>query len=403
MRRDAARAAQRCYVSLAYSHAPTDSRVRRHCEALARRGWRVYQLGLAAEGEAAVGRLNGVVLVRWRRRRYRGARLTRYLTAYVAFFYWARCLLQRIRRRRTIAVIQVNNIPNFMVWAARPARPARRRGTGVILDIHDPVPELFASKFAGRAGTGAMVRLLEWEERQASRAADLVFTVHEPHRAMTERHGVAAAKLRVVENLADESLFPLTPARAPAPFVAYHGTVARRMGLDTLLEALDLLRAEGCVVRGAIWGDGDGVESLRRTRERLGLGAQVEIPGERFRPEALLPRLERVGIGVVPLQRDIFTDIMLPVKVLEYVRLGIPVVATWTPTLAYYFPEGTLTFVRDATPAGVAAALQRVLAAPDAARQGALRAQALPIARAWQEGVPAFVRLVEEAAAAHES
>jgi glycosyltransferase involved in cell wall biosynthesis len=398
--RDAARAVQRCYVSLAYSHAPTDSRVRRHCEALARRGWRVYQLGLAGEGEAAVGRLNGVVLVRWRRPRYRGARVTRYLAAYVAFFYWARRLLQRLRRRRTIAVIQVNNIPNFMVWAAA---PARRSGTGVILDIHDPIPELFASKFSGRAGTGAIVRLLEWEERRASRAADLVFCVHEPHRAMTEGHGVAAGTIRVVENLADESLFPVAPARAPAPFVVYHGTVARRMGLDTLLEALHRLRDEGCVVRGAIWGDGDAVEPLRRTRERLGLTAQVEIPGERFRPEALLPRLQQVGIGVVPLRRDVFTDIMLPVKVLEYVRLGIPVVATWTPTVAYYFPEGTLTFVRDATPAGVADALKRVLTAPDEARQGAARAQALPIARAWQEGAPAFLRFVEEAAAAHES
>jgi glycosyltransferase involved in cell wall biosynthesis len=89
--------------------------------------------------------------------------------------------------------------------------------------------------------------------------------------------------------------------------------------------------------------------------------------------------------------------------VLEYVRLGIPVVATWTPTVAYYFPEGTLTFVRDATPAGVADALKRVLTAPDEARQGAARAQELPIARAWQEGAPAFLRFVEEAAAAHES
>ncbi len=367
---------------------------------MARRGWRVYQLGLAAEGEAPVGRLNGVVLVRRRRPRYRGGRLTRYLAAYAAFFYWTRRLLTRLRRRRKIAVIHVNNIPNFLVWAAA---PERRRGTGIILDIHDPIPELFASKFSGRAGTGTIVRLLEWEERLASRAADLVFSVHEPHRALTEGHGVDARKLRVVENLADESLFPLAPARAPAPLVVYHGTVARRMGLETLLDAMHLLRTEGCVVRGAIWGDGDAVESLRRTRDRLGLTAQVEIPGQRFRPEALLPRLQQVGIGVVPLRRDVFTDIMLPVKVLEYVRLGIPVVVSWTPTVAYYFPEGTLTFVRDATPAGVAAALKRVLAAPDEARQGAARAQALPIARAWQDSAPAFVRFVEEAAAAHES
>lgn len=367
---------------------------------MARRGWRVYQLGLAGEGEAPVGRLNGVVLVRRRGPRYRGARVTRYLAAYAAFFYWTRRLLTRLRRRSKIAVIHVNNIPNFLVWAAA---PERRRGTGVILDIHDPIPELFASKFSGRPGTGAVVRLLAWEERLATRAADLVLCVHEPHRALTVAHGVDARKIRVVENLADESLFPLAPARAPAPFVAYHGTVARRMGLDTLVDALHLLREEGCVVGGAIWGDGDAVEPLRRTRDRLGLTAQVEIPGERFRAEELLPRLQQVGIGVVPLRRDGFTDIMLPVKVLEYVRLGIPVVVTRTPTVAYYFPEGTLTFVRDATPAGVAAALKRVLAAPDEARRGAARAQALPIARAWQDSAPAFVRFVEEAAAAHAS
>ncbi len=395
MSRVAPGSGQRRYISLAYSHAPTDSRVRRHCETLARRGWRVYQLGLAAEGEGRVGRLNGVVLVRWPRPRYRGTTLTRYLAAYAGFFCWARRLLRRLRRRHKIDAIHVNNVPNFMVWVAA---PERRLGTGVILDIHDPVAELYLSKFSGRLGTGGIVRLLEWEERVATGAADFVLCVHEPHRALTVAHGVDARKIRVVENLADDDLFRLKAARPAAPFVAYHGTVARRMGLDALLHAVHLLRQEGWPVRGAVWGDGDAVEPLRRTRDRLGLTADIEISGQRFRPEQLLPRLQEVGVGVVPLRRDAFTDIMLPVKVLEYVRLGIPVVATWTPTIAYYFPEDALTFVRDASAVGIANALREILAAPEQARARAGRAQALPIARAWQDAEATFVGIVEEVA-----
>jgi len=89
---------------------------------------------------------------------------------------------------------------------------------------------------------------------------------------------------------------------------------------------------------------------------------------------------------------------MLPVKVLEYVRLGIPVVATWTPTIAYYFPEDALTFVRDASAVGIANALREILAAPEQARARAGRAQALPIARAWQDAEATFVGIVEEVA-----
>lgn len=365
---------------------------------MARRGWRVYQLGLAAERESRVGRLNGVVLVRWREPRYRGGRLVRYLVAYARFWWWAKWCLRRLRRRggRAIDVVHVNNVPNFMIWAAA---SERRRGAGLILDIHDPVPELFLSKFHDQRAARVIAVLLKWEERLASRAADLVLCVHEPHRALTSGHGLDARKLRVVENLTDDRLFPVEPPRAPVPFVAYHGTVAARMGLDVLLEALSLLRREGWPVRGAIWGDGDVVESLRRMRDTLGLGTDVEIPGQRFRLEQLLPRLREVGVGVIPLKRDRFTDIMLPTKLLEYVRLGIPVVATWTPTMAYYFPDDTVWFVRDPSPSGLADALRDVLTAPEQARARAARAQGLAIARAWNDGEPDFVRIVEEVGA----
>jgi len=387
------RSDQPCYVSIAYTHEPTDPRVRRHCESMARHGWRVFQLGIAADGERSVGRLSGVQLVRWRRGRYRGRSLYRYALAYLGFLLWAHRLVRRLARTRRVRVVHVNNLPNFAVLAAG---PGRRRGAGVILDIHDPVPELFLSKFGSRPGAKLGSRLLRLEERVAARRADLVLCVHGLHREVTASHGVGPEKLRVVVNAPDGQLFPLLSPRAAGSLVVYHGTVAARMGLDVVLEGLALARRRGRQIRLAIWGDGDAVESLRRARDRLGLADAVEVDGRRFRLEDLIPRLRRAGVGFVPVARDVFTDLMLPTKLLEYVRLGIPVIVAWTPTIAHHFPEDTVRFVREFSAAGVAEALEWMLADPERARQQAARAQRLPIARAWQESEAEFISMVQE-------
>jgi glycosyltransferase involved in cell wall biosynthesis len=378
---------------VAYTHAPTDPRVRRHCESVARRGWRVYQLGLAAAAERRVGRAGGVVLVRWTRRRYRGGARWRYALAYVGFILWARRVVRRLARSHAVGVVHVNNIPNSIIWAAG---PARGRGAGVILDLHDPVPELFRSKFGGRAGAGALVALLKLEERWAARRADAVLCVHEPHRALTQAHGVPAARLRVVMNLADERLFPLGAPRPAGPFLVYHGTVASRMGFDVVLAAYAELRRRGVPFRAAIWGDGDAVPALQALRDELNLGGVLDIPGRRFALEELRDMLACAGLGVVPLRRDWFTDIMLPTKLLEYARLGIPAAVTWTPTVGHYFPEDSVAYLREFTPGGVANDLERILKDPEAARQRAVRAQQLPAAQAWQAREADLLNIVEE-------
>ena len=388
--------ARPCFVSIAYTHAPSDPRVRRECETLVRAGWRVVQIGLGVAGEPRVGRLNGVLLLRLPRRRYRGGALVLYAWAYLTFLFWSRRVLHRLMARRVVNAVQVSNLPNFLVWAAS---GARRRGVGVMLDIRDPVPELFHSKFGHRPFSPVGVWLAEVEEVAAAHGADVVVTVNEPHRKLTEQHGVDPAKLRVVLNTADATLFPMLDPRPASPFLAYHGTVAARMGLDVVLEAIAALRAERPELRTAIWGDGDGVVPLRAVRDRLGLSDTVELTGERFRMDALLPMLATVGVGLVPLRRDPFTDIILSTKLMEYVRLGIPTVVAWTPTLAHYFPADTVTYVHELTPRAWADAIRRVLADPEAARAQVARAQRLPAAQAWQASEAEFLGLVGAVAA----
>ena len=59
---------------------------------------------------------------------------------------------------------------------------------------------------------------------------------------------------------------------------------------------------------------------------------------------------------------------MLPTKIIEYVRLGIPVIVSWTPTIGYYLPEDTVFYIRDLTAVGVAKAIGTALAQPEQAR-----------------------------------
>ena len=383
------------FVSIAYTHAPRDPRVRRECESLARAGWRVVQIGLSAPGDPPVSHLNGVAYVHVPQVRYRGGALLRYVRAYLGFFLRARRIVDRLLRRAPVDVVQVTNLPNSLVWAAA---PARRAGAGVLLDMRDPVPEFFQCKFGDRVYGPLGTWCAELEERISAMGADLVVAANEPHRRVSEEHGVPAAKLRIVLNTADATHFPMTPPRAAGPLVAYSGTVAGRMGLDVILESLRMLRDAGVPARALILGDGDAVAELQAVRDRLGLTGQVMLTGERFRVEELGARLADVGIGLVPLRRDAFTDLLLSMKLLEYVRLGIPAVVIRTPTLAHYFPDDTVTFVDQLTPDAWAGAIRNVLADPEGARARAARAQRLPIAETWQASEQAFVALAEEAA-----
>ncbi len=391
----AGRPGPRC-VSIAYTEATSDARVRRHCEALARRGWRVYQLGLGAPGERAVGRLNGVVLVRWLRPRYRGGRLLSYAAAYAGFMVWAWRVLARIGRRGALDVVQSNNVPCALVFAAT---AARRSGAGIVLDVHDPEPELARSKFGDGVLGRSLARALALEERLSSRRADVVLCVHEDHAEVTRRHGVHHPRLHCVLNTADERLFPLGPPRPASPHLVYHGMIAPRMGLDVVLRALRRLRDAGREVRATFVGDGDAVADLVALRDALGLAGSVRITGRRVRPEALASTLADAGVGVVPLLRDPITDLMLPTKLLEFIRLGIPTVVVWTPTIGHHVPEDTVRYVRDFTPEAVAAAVAALLDDPAEARRRVERAQRLPVAQPWQAHEGAYVGHVLEAAA----
>ena len=62
-------------------------------------------------------------------------------------------------------------------------------------------------------------------------------------------------------------------------------------------------------------------------------------------PFAQIPaELEAAHIGVVPTLRDDFTEHLLPVKLLEYVHMGLPAIAPRLPVIERYFADDELRY-----------------------------------------------------------
>jgi glycosyltransferase involved in cell wall biosynthesis len=60
--------------------------------------------------------------------------------------------------------------------------------------------------------------------------------------------------------------------------------------------------------------------------------------------EDLVPEIENCDLGVVPNQRNAFTDINTPTRIFEYLALGKPVIAPSTLGVQDYFSKNSLLF-----------------------------------------------------------
>ncbi len=127
--------------------------------------------------------------------------------------------------------------------------------------------------------------------------------------------------------------------------LVYHGTLARRLGLDIAIEAVALARTGlpgGVQLR--IIGAGEERTALIALRDRLGMQQQVQF-SDGFVPVERIPALlADADVGLVPLRVSAGTDIMLPTKLLEYVNLGIPCIVPRTGTIERYFDEAMVQF-----------------------------------------------------------
>lgn len=342
-------------LMIAYTGYASDARVKRHAQALADRGDEIDVICLRNEQE---GLCSGVNVIGIDMPRYRGANRISYLFSYLKFFLLAAWKGFRRALECPYDLAIACSMPDAVILCTL---PLRLFGTKIILDIHDTMPELYLDKRDGRGGeVGAA--LLRLEERLSAWFADHVLAVHELHRRRLEHVGIPADKISVVLNAPDERIFrPRRQANGNHRgfSVVCHGTITKRLGIDVALRAFSLLRERLPEAHLIVIGGGDFLSEAKGLAGQLGVEPRVEfiqpVPVEQL-PEII----QRGSIGLVPNHASPATHLMLPVKLLEYGALGLPVVASRLRTIEHYFSDASVRFFEPDDPTALAAAIVEI-------------------------------------------
>ncbi len=371
-------------VHLAFTVFPADTRVKREAMAASSAGRRVAVVALQAAGQPAEEDVGSVHVVRLPGRKTRGGPLA-YAAQYAAFVWRCRRLLGRDARFQGVRIVHVHTLPDFLVWAAA---PARRRGARVILDLHEIFPEFTASKYPGLVGRVA-TRIARGLERDARRRADVTITVNRPIEKLIATRDIGRVeRVVLVHNSADPADFG--PPRRPEQTVrsrrlelVYHGTLTTLYGVDVAVRGVALAAARGAPVHFTILGDGPERHTLARLASDL--NADLVVTFEAPIPQrALRERLARADAGIVPTRLDGMTRFSLSNKLLEYVHLGMPVLAARLPSYAHYLGEDSAWYWTPGDPEDLARAIEELAAASMEERSNrASRAQHNLEAIAW--------------------
>ncbi len=326
---------------IALTHYDSDPRVRRETRAMVEDGHDVLIFALREAGKPKHRVVNGKHVIGLSVPRYRGDSRLAYLAVYAVFFLKALIAITASHLRKPFDLVQVHTMPDFLVFAAL---PVKRLGAKIILDVHELMPELYASKF-GVPLDHWLPRTVKYVEKMSIAFADRALAVHEPHLEALVSHGNPRHKFSVILNVPDHHVFPEGFAAGktenPESFIlTYHGTLAPRHGLDVAIQAMAAARTRAPRLRFFIYGDGDDVPRLKALIDEIGVKDIVDLQDGMRPMEDLLPDLAVADLGVVTVIADPFTQYMLPTKLLEYMQLGIPTICTDIPTVRHYFADG---------------------------------------------------------------
>ncbi len=344
---------------LTHSIYETDNRVRRYAEALAKRGDQVDVIAISG-GDVPLGpeEINGVTAYRVQRRdRNEHSRWT-YAWRLIRFFLVSSLFLTRRYRRVRYDMIHVHNLPDFLVFAAW---YPKWMGAGLILDIHDIVPELFASKFETKKDDG-YVGFLEVIEKASATFADHVIVSNDIWHDTLISRSVSSEKCSVFRNHVDSAIFFRRPrTREDGKFIIlYPGSFQWHQGLDIAIEAFALLRDKVPNAEFHIYGGGDREGDLIRLIQELKLEERVKFCGS-LSLDRIADVISNADLGVVPKRADSFGNEACSTKIMEFMSQGVPVVASRTKIDTLYFDDSTVRFFRSGGVQDMADAMLEVI------------------------------------------
>lgn len=308
---------------------PFDRRVWSEARTLRDSGWRVTVVCPRGEGARRWHeRLEGIEVFRYPLPTT-AAGLLNHVAEYAVAIPATLILSLLAWRGRRFDVVHACNPPDFLFpigWLFR------AMGSAFVFDQHDLAPEVYVAQ-GGRKG-GAVHRFLLWCERRTYRLADVVIATNQTYRRFAmQRGGVPPERVLVVRSSPDPSRVHRVDADPALKggrehLVVYLGTMGPQDGVDLFVRAArSVLDQQPGTTRFMAMGGGNQLDALRGLAGELGLGDADLVFTGRIPDSDVRRILSTADVAVSPDPANDFNEYCTMNKTLEYMAVGVPVVA----------------------------------------------------------------------------
>jgi len=340
--------------------------VRRQAEALTSAGFDVEVLCMRADGRPRRVSVDGVRVTSLPIGLKKSSKAG-YVIGYGTFFLAATLAVSVRTLRRRYRLVQVNTMPDFLVFSAA---FAKLTGAKVVAYMNEPTPELAETIYGSPRIRELMVRF----EQAALRFADHAITVTPQLRDRYAERGADAARISVVLNGTDRPTLlagwaPPDPPPHRARFtVICHGTIEDRYGQDTIVEAAALARERIPNLEVVFTGRGSYVPEVLALATRLGVADITRFEGwvDTTRMNDLL---HGASVGIVAQKSSPYSNLVTTNKMTDYWIHGLPVIASRLEALEALCDESALEYYEAGNAKSLADALVRLRDDPARARE----------------------------------
>lgn len=370
-----------------FSLYPFDPRPRRAIDALLKEGANIDLICLGGDNQPGRESLAGVEVLRVPLKHQRGGKIG-YVFRYAAFIIYSSVVFALRTLAQRYDLVYVHNMPDVLVASAL---IPKLFGARVVLDLHDPMPELMTTIFRAKPESRS-VRLLKRLEKWSIRRADLVITVNIACQRIFSNRSCGLEKVAVVMNSPDGRIFPFRVTRQAdfdrppesKPFIImYHGSLVERNGLEVAIDALERVRKAVPTAELHIFGPRTDFldQMMDKARDRK-LDSLIHYFGPK-RLEELVEEIDKCDVGVIPNHRNAFTEINTPTRIFEYLARGKPVIAPSTPGILDYFSKKSLLFFEPGNPDDLAKQIEYSFSNPSELFEIARMGQEVFLEHTW--------------------
>jgi glycosyltransferase involved in cell wall biosynthesis len=386
---------------LAYAFYENDTRIKQYVSALLERGCSVDVIALRRAGQRRYEFLDGVHVHRIQQRVVDERGRLAYFTRIARFLIRSGISVARQHFAKPYDLVHVHSVPDFLAFAAL---IPKLLGAAVVLDIHDVLPELYSSKFQ-LAPNSTLFKALLWAEKVSVAFSDHTIIANHIWQQRLLSRSARPDEVTTIRNYPDLTIFarPLNLARDARPFIAtYPGTLNSHQGLDTAIKAIARVKDQMPDLEFHIYGEGPAKPALIDLVSQLDLESVVFFHD--FLPTSQIAEvMARSDLGIEPKSASSpFGDEALSTKILEFMALGVPVIASRTTVHRYYYPDTVVQYFQSDNDLELSQCILRLYRDAQLRKQFVERAAKHVLENNWGVRKAEYLALVDQLVAARQ-